>query len=136
MRKKGIVIFSQYNVSEEEIHRAIVQHLSYSDLEFTHYPAGGDRPWYSAKKMKEMGVQPGYPDFYIANPCPDPPEWALNSPTWIELKTPAGKLSDNQFERIRMLESLGNPVFVAFGFEDFFDKLEWCGYDLGGIKWR
>jgi hypothetical protein len=134
--RRGFSIFTVSGTSEEEIHQSIVQHLEYSDLEFTHYPAGGKRPWYSSKKMKKMGAKSGYPDFYIANPCPDPPPWSGNLPTWIELKRPDGKLSDNQFQRIRILEFLNHPVFVAFGFEDFFEKLEWCGYDLGGIQWR
>lgn len=125
-----------HNPSEEDIHRAIVRMLEATNLEFTHYPSGGNRPYGSAGKMKGMGMKPGYPDFYIANYCPDPPPWAVKFPTWIELKTLSGSLSETQYERICTLEELKHPVFVAFGFEDFFEKLEWCGYDLSMIKWR
>lgn len=124
--------------TEEQLHKKIVQVLELTNLRFTHYPAGGDRPWYSAKKMKAMGSKSGYPDFYIANPCPDPPAWSEPWPTWVELKTKGGKLSrqdglkgPGQYERISMLERIGHPCFVAFGYHNFFEKLEWCGYDVG-----
>jgi hypothetical protein len=77
-----------------------------------HTPNGGSRNKSEASKLKCMGVTPGIPDLFI-------PEWLL----WIEMKTTKGKLSEDQKDVIRYMESIGHECLVCYGLEDAKEKI-------------
>ena len=71
-------------------------------------PNGGYRGKTTAARLKAEGVVPGVPDLYI-------PAWR----TWVEMKRQkGGSLSPDQREVIAYLESCGDRVIVARGWED------------------
>jgi hypothetical protein len=71
-------------------------------------PNGEHRAISTAKKLKAEGVVSGMPDLHV-------PEWGL----WIEMKrTKGGRLSPEQKEMIRYLESIGQRVIVGYGAAD------------------
>ena len=81
---------------------------AYPDTLIFAVPNGGLRSKSQAMKLKVEGVVPGIPDLFI-------PAWRL----WIEMKkTKGGKVSDEQKEMIKYLQSVGYHVIVGFGAED------------------
>ena len=71
-------------------------------------PNGGYRGKTTAARLKAEGVVPGVPDLYI-------PAWR----TWVEMKRQkGGSLSKDQRKVIAYLESCGDRVIVARGWED------------------
>lgn len=71
-------------------------------------PNGGERNPMVAEKMRREGVRRGIPDLMI-------PAWRM----FVEMKSPKGRLSDYQIERIDYLISAGYQCLVCYGFEDF-----------------
>ena len=68
--------------------------------------------------LKAEGLRPGVLDLYL--PCARGGAFGL----YIEMKTKAGKLSDNQKEFIRNVEKEGYVCFVAYGADEAIDFLE------------
>lgn len=76
-------------------------------------PNGDKRAISVANRLKEEGVTPGIPDLY----CP-----ALN--LWIEMKkSKGGKLSLEQEDIIRYLETIGHSVIIGYGANDAINKI-------------
>ena len=81
---------------------------TYKDVLIFSIPLGGYRHPAVAAKLKVTGTVKGIPDLFI-------PEWSL----WIEMKkTKGGKVSDEQKEMIKYLQSVEYHVIVGFGAED------------------
>lgn len=67
-----------------------------------------------AVKLKREGLLNGIPDLFV-------PQWKL----WIEMKRQKGSyLSASQKEVISYLETCGYFVFVGYGFDDAWQKLQ------------
>jgi hypothetical protein len=81
---------------------------TYPDTLIFAIPNGGLRSKSQAMQLKVEGVVPGIPDLFI-------PAWRV----WIEMKkTKGGKVSNEQKEMIKYLQSVGYHVIVGFGAED------------------
>ena len=112
--------------SEEDIHKAVVdwadrQAATEPALELLfHVPNGGSRHGAEAKKLRQMGVRQGVPDFLLP--------YAAQKSKWmdanrynglaLELKSPSGRLRDTQKWWIRRLREQGWAVAVAYGFDE------------------
>ena len=71
-------------------------------------PNGEHRSVSVGKRLKAEGVVRGIPDLFV-------PEWSV----WVEMKrTQGGRLSKDQKEVIRYLESIGHTVIVGKGAQD------------------
>jgi rhodanese-related sulfurtransferase len=81
-------------------------------------PNGGQRSAITAMFLKREGVVSGSPDLHI--PIPSNGFASL----YIEMKTPKGKLSDNQIEMGIKLVEFGNKVVVCRSIEQFIDEVE------------
>ena len=80
---------------------------TFSNIMIYAIPNGGKRSITEAKRLKAEGVVPGIPDLHI-------PAWRL----WVEMKrTKGGRLSQEQGEVIDYLQTIGDSVIVAAGFE-------------------
>lgn len=95
--------------AETKLHIAIVDLLKATALPgviWWHTPNGGKRSKREAAKLKEMGVRAGVPDLIICQP---------NGRIWfMEIKTPKGRVSDDQKAFIHDVEANGfAPVFVV-----------------------
>ena len=87
---------------------------TYPDTLIFAIPNGGLRSKSQAMKLKVEGVVPGIPDLFI-------PAWRL----WVEMKkAKGGKLSDEQKEMIKYLQSVNYCVIVGHGAEDAKTKLQ------------
>ena len=76
-------------------------------------PNGGQRNIVTASKLKAEGVVSGVPDLFV-------PEWNL----WLEMKkNKQARLSKNQEEIIKHLESIGHHVIIGYGFDDARKKI-------------
>ena len=58
------------------------------DWQYTHIASGEFRTEATARRLKRMGVKPGWPDFILLSPA--------GVPYFMELKRPGGKLSEHQ----------------------------------------
>lgn len=75
-----------------------------------HIPNEGKRSPVMGKKLKDEGLRPGTPDYFLAAPR------APYSGLWIELKRRRGStVSDNQRDMLAMLESQSYAVTIAYG---------------------
>lgn len=77
-----------------------------------HVPNEGKRSPVMGKKLKDEGLRPGTPDYFLAVPR------SPYSGLWIELKRRRGATpSDNQREMLAMLESQSYAVNISYGAE-------------------
>lgn len=81
------------------------------DLLF-HIPNGGKRNAREAARFKQMGVKPGVPDIFL------PIARGRFHGLFIEMKSPNGRLSDNQRKWLETLNRKGYACCVCFGFEE------------------
>lgn len=79
----------------------------------------GKRGWGYAKKLKNIGLKAGVPDYFLAIPTDQ------YSGMWIEMKRPGGKPdSTRQDNWIKRLNEAGYFATYAFGCEDAITKIE------------
>lgn len=109
--------------TEHEEQREVVRWFrqKYRKTRIFAIPNGGYRSRATAGRLKAEGVARGVPDLFV-------PAHNL----WIEMKRiRGGRLSPDQKDWIKYLESLGNTCLVCFGADDaktqidaFFDALK------------
>jgi hypothetical protein len=96
---------------ESDIQIACNQHLKHlaKSYYFRHFhvPNEGKRSIGYHVKMKNMGLKSGCPDIII--------EYPEGRILYIELKAPAGRLSDNQKLWAVQSKGLGTPHFIVQG---------------------
>lgn len=81
--------------------------IKYPDVRIFAIPNGSFRHKSTAVALKQEGVSSGVPDLYI-------PAWHV----WVEMKrAKGGRLSTEQKEWIKYLESIGDTVLVCNGWE-------------------
>jgi len=111
------------HMSEEAIHKAVVdwadrQAATEPALELLfHVPNGGSRHDAEAQKLRQMGTRQGLPDLLLPHAMPD----ANGGASWglaLALKSPSGRLRDNQKWWLRRLKGQGWAVAVAYGFDE------------------
>jgi hypothetical protein len=109
--------------SEEDIHKAVVdwadqQAATEPALELLFHPAnGGKMPKGAAGKMVGFGLRQGVPDLLLPHVMPD----ANGGASWglaLELKSPNGRLRDNQKWWLRRLLEQGWAIGVAWSFAE------------------
>jgi len=83
-----------------------------------HSPNGGYRNKVEALNFKKMGVQPGFPDLFLAVPK------AGYHGLFVELKSGTGKLTKYQKNMLEKLKSQDYYCLVINNFNDFRDEVE------------
>ena len=76
---------------------AVANYLRLKKILFIHIQNEGKRSLTTARILKAMGLQPGFPDLLILEPKGEYHGLA------IEMKTETGRLSENQREWLRQL---------------------------------
>lgn len=84
-----------------------------------HIPNGEKRHIAVAMKLKRMGVKAGVPDLHL------PVARRKYNGLFMELKVNKNKLTDNQKFWKEALEKEGYFVYVAYGWEEAKNVLEW-----------
>lgn len=104
---------------EEDLHRACFAWVGLVTPRhpllrwMVHVPNGGKRPRGEAGKLKAMGAKPGVPDLMLPRRCGD---WAGVA---IELKSPTGRVSDDQQEWLSALDEEGYLTAVCRTLDEF-----------------
>jgi len=107
------------NTPEEDLHRACFELVGLLTARYpllrwmVHYPAGGKRPKGEAGKLKAMGTKPGVPDLMLTRRCGHWTGFAA------ELKSPIGRLSDDQREWLEALAEEGYITAVCRTLDEF-----------------
>jgi len=104
-------------MSEEAIHRAVVEHLARRaplGVVYAHVPNGEARGPGVGGKLKAMGVRSGMPDLI-----------ALYAGQFygLELKREGGRLTEAQRKTLADLEAAGALTAVAYGLDDALGRL-------------
>ena len=100
-RAASPVRFKRAPVSEQRIHRAVVQHLrqrGVPGLVFTHPPNGGYRHRTEGAIFKAMGVRAGASDLLL---------WHDGKSFALELKAPGGRATEAQSAFLADVEAAG-----------------------------
>jgi hypothetical protein len=103
---------------EQEIHRAVVQHLRQRGapgLVWTHCPNGGYRRPIEAAILKSLGVRPGVSDLLL---------WRKGHFYAIELKAEGGRPTALQLEFLADLKEAGGFCCVCEGLDCALRTLE------------
>jgi hypothetical protein len=89
--------------------------LQYRELSrlLHHSPNGGKRNAREAKRFKDMGTRPGFPDLVLLYPASG---YSLLA---IEMKSPSGTQSEHQKEYQRLMEATGAKYVVCRSFDAF-----------------
>ena len=106
---------------EEQIHRAIIAHLSARsepDAFWWHTPNGGKRHIAEAVKFKALGVVAGVPDLLILK------GGRLYA---LELKSATGRLQPSQRMVLARMEDCGAETSVAHSLDEALITLEYWG---------
>ena len=104
---------------EEDLHRSCMEWVKFSTARhpvfkwLVHVPNGGKRPKGEAGKLKAMGTKPGYPDLTI------PRRRAGWYGLAIELKSPTGRVSEDQQDWLTAFSEDGWLVAVCRTVEEF-----------------
>jgi hypothetical protein len=105
------------DVSEWEIHKAVVNRLRYRrDLFAWHTPNGGYRGTIEAMQFKRAGVVPGVSDLIVLRSGLPPLAW--------ELKAKKGKLSTSQERFLENVHGYGWTTMVTYGMDEAMTALE------------
>lgn len=78
----------------------------------SHCPNGGKRGIIEAKIFKAIGVRPGHEDLFLAVPRGASPGF------YIEVKAPAGRISPDQKEMMKLHQEQGYKVAVVWSFDE------------------
>jgi hypothetical protein len=70
------------------------------------------------KRLKQMGLTPGYPDLFLAIPTPE------FHGLFIEMKTKTGKVQKNQLAIHKMLMSVHFAVCVCYDWMEAMQVIE------------
>jgi len=89
-------------MSESDIQREIVEELRLRGAVIFRMNAGRGKGW-------QLLCPPGTPDLLVIEP---------HHTWWCEVKTPTGKLTDDQVAMHERLEMMGHEVVVARSVED------------------
>lgn len=104
---------------EEDLHRAAFQWVGLMSgrhrlLRFMfHTPNGGKRPKGEAGKLRAMGQKPGVPDLMLPRRC------GVYAGLAIELKSPKGRVSDDQCDWLAALDEEGYLTAVCRDLDAF-----------------
>tara|TARA_R110002096_G_scaffold291212_2_gene485468 strand:- start:317 stop:685 length:369 start_codon:yes stop_codon:yes gene_type:complete len=109
-------------VSEHDECVALVQYFAYKPTIgpfLIHIPNEGKRSARAGKKLKDAGLRPGIPDYFLAVPT------KKYSGMWVEMKRKNGryKLTGEQANWITKLLEQGYYATFAFGAEDAISKI-------------
>jgi len=87
--------------------------LQYKNRVIWHTPNGGKRNAREAGRLKAMGVLPGVPDLFIAEPN------KYSHGLFVELKIKPNKTTDKQKRVIAQLQTRGFTVEICYTLQDF-----------------
>ncbi len=127
-----MLILANGEVSEEAIHKAIIQYvrthprLNMIQKLIMHFPNEGKRSLRYGKLMKDLGLRPGVADLFIAMPAQ-----GFNG-AWIEIKSKSGHVSPNQKEFLADMATQNYFTAVCWSIDEGITLLDW--YCLGR-KW-
>jgi hypothetical protein len=96
---------------ENAIHAAVVEHLrmrAKPDVLWIHVPNGGARDARTGAMLKRMGTLAGASDLLF---------WHRGNSFALELKSPGGRLSENQLEFFARFNEAGGHTAVAEGID-------------------
>jgi hypothetical protein len=103
---------------EQQIHRAVVQHLRQRGapgVVFIHVPNGGKRKPIEAAIFKSLGVRAGASDLLL---------WHDRKSFALELKSPDGRATESQLEFLADMEKAGAFTCLAEGLDRALAALE------------
>ena len=103
-------------MNEYELHRGIALWLNEvlpPGSVMHHSPGEGRRHVAFASKLKQMGMQAGWPDLELFIPALGFSENQRKAPIFLEIKTQKGKVRSNQTEIHTRLRGSGCYVFVV-----------------------
>jgi hypothetical protein len=113
--------------AEQEIHRAVVQHLRQRGapgLVFIHPANGGSRRPIEAAIFKSLGVRPGASDLLL---------WHDGKAFAVELKAPGGRATEAQLEFLADMHRAGAFTCLCEGLDRAIRVLESWGL-LRGVS--
>jgi len=108
-------------ITEHQICTAIWDHYilrGANDVVMLHIPNEGKRSGFTGKRLKDIGLVPGCPDYLIVR---------SGMAYFLEVKTERGRLSFNQRFMIEELTAVEADVFVGFGLDECLQWLEEIG---------
>ena len=106
---------------EEDLHKLIVQWLQCAlpeDALLHHSPNEGARKPQYGRKLRALGLRPGWPDLELLIPPSrfhDPCDWA---PVFMEIKSANGRATGTQIETQRALRTCGAHVEEVRSIDD------------------
>lgn len=113
---------------EQEIHKAVVQHLrarGVPGLVFWHTPNGGKRSPVEAAIFKAMGVRAGVSDLILVR---------MGKVYALELKTEQGRASEAQMEFLSDIDRAGAFTAMPAGLDAALATLEAWGLLRGSVR--
>lgn len=93
-----------------------------------HIPNEGKRNAWTGKRLKDAGLRPGTPDYFLAIPN------ATDKGLFIELKAEKGRAQQSQKEMLSILREQGYRAEFSFGLDAALREIEFYLNDLPCAK--
>lgn len=108
-------------MSEADLAQSLRKRLYYTapTVKLVAVPNAAKRSQWAAGQAKKEGMATGFPDLIAL--------WPDGGSAFIELKTPKGRLSENQSEWIERLGAMGHRAAVARSADEAIAFLRDCG---------
>lgn len=128
LQENGLVVVTILGIvpSEEQEQRTLAQWLNWQKICWLHVPNEGKRSVVGGRRLKQIGLQTGFPDVLIL----DPPPVDRNCPgVAIELKrSKGGRVQPSQKEWLERLDERGWVTSICHGADEAIELLESLGY--------
>lgn len=96
----------------------VIQYCQYNNILCNHTPNEGKRSVQEGRKLKQMGLSPGFPDISILEPK------GKYHGLYIEMKRKGNKPSDNQMSWIMELRKRNYCATVCYSADDAITLIE------------
>ena len=101
---------------EEQV--TVIQYCQYHSILCNHTPNEGKRSLAEGKKLKEMGLSPGFPDISILEPR------GKYHGFYIEMKRKGNKATDDQIKWLMELRARGYATALCYSADEAIAKIE------------
>lgn len=96
----------------------VIEYCQYNNILCNHTPNEGKRSFSEGRKLKQMGLSPGFPDISILEPK------GKYHGLYIEMKRKGNKATDDQIKWLMELRARGYATVLCYSADEAISKIQ------------